>query len=182
MGSQVAEAGGQLMAIRQWPDMKRNKSRLLLFHQPLLHFAKWSLRLIHQLGAVSQYTIAGHGQALQVGDPNCQWPVVAHSGPGQGGSQMASAALHSCAMHDESGLGRCVQGHGNIGNPASYTNLPLSSRACIRADSSCHALSLQFQCPPGKHRPAGFAMQNLCCQGEAPQIYNLHQLKYLKLR
>jgi len=93
MGSQVAEAGGQLMAIRQWPDMKRNKSRLCLFHQPLLHFAKWSLRLIHQLGAVSQYTIAGHGQALQVGDPNCQWPVVAHSGPGQGGSQMASAAL-----------------------------------------------------------------------------------------
>ena len=132
MGSQVAEAGGQLMAIRQWPDMKRN-------HQPLPHFAKWSLGLIQQLGAVSQYTIAGHGQALQVGDPNCQWPVVAHSRPGQGGSQMASAALHSCAMHDESGLGRCVQGHGNIGNPASYTNLPLASRACIRADNSCHA-------------------------------------------
>ena len=113
MGSQVAEAGGQLMAIRQWPDMKRNKSRLFLFHQPLLHFAKWSLRLIHQLGAVSQYTIAGHGQALQVGDPNCQWPVVAHSGPGQGGSQMASAALtqtqrrRRVAPHWPFGLEKC---------------------------------------------------------------------------
>lgn len=123
------------------------------------------------------------GQLLD--DRGCHSPqVLVHRQPSLGARLFLRHWLssHSCAMHDESGLGRCVQGHGNIGNPASYTNLPLSSRACIRADSSCHALSLQFQCPPGKHRPAGFAMQNLCCQGEAPQIHNLHQLKYLKLR